>query len=84
MLLAKAASNGKNPQSSDRDIPGKGSYAFVRCDWRDISHHFDSDRPSREANGPFDPKTDEFYICNGRINELWNSLFTHIRNETIR
>ena len=63
-------------------------YAFVRCDWRELSRHFHANRARRvdgtKRREPFNPTTDQFYICNGRINELWNSLFTHIRNETVR
>jgi arsenite oxidase large subunit len=50
------------------------SYAFLRADWRDIEPHFEA----------LVPRSGEVAICNGRINELWNSLFTHIRNETVR
>ena len=79
-LPAIPGANG--PEASPRAIPSKGKYAFVRCDWNDLSGDFGVHQ--RETNTSFDPSTDEFYICNGRINELWNSLFTHIRNETVR
>ena len=49
-------------------------YHFVRADWRTIMKDFEANRP----------RAGEFAICNGRINELWNSLFTHLRNETVR
>jgi len=51
-----------------------GYYAFVKADWTEIEADF-------RANLPRDG---EFVIVNGRINELWNSMFTHIRNETVR
>jgi arsenite oxidase large subunit len=53
-----------------------GPYAFVRVDWDDIEDDFKDNRPRRHK--------DELAICNGRINELWNSMFTHIRNATVR
>ncbi len=55
--------------------PGK-PYAFVRADWQEIEPDFRRNLPR--------PAKDEFVICNGRVNELWNSMFTHIRNETVR
>lgn len=58
-------------------FPGNQSayYAFVRSDWKEIKEDFEANLPQTE---------DEFVICNGRVNELWNSMFTNIRNETIR
>ncbi len=52
-----------------------GPYAFVQADW---TPHIE------EAFKTLKRRQDEFWICNGRINELWNSLFTHIRNATVR
>jgi len=52
----------------------KRPYAFVRSDWSEIREHF-------QANSI---REGEFYLCNGRVNELWNSMFTNIRNETVR
>jgi arsenite oxidase large subunit len=49
-------------------------YAFVNSDWNAIKDDFERNR-AREG---------EFFICNGRVNELWNSMFTNIRNETVR
>ncbi len=49
-------------------------YAFLRADWKEIESDFKANQRGE----------DEFYICNGRVNELWNSMFTHIRNETVR
>jgi arsenite oxidase large subunit len=54
--------------------PAQASYAFVRSDWNEIKDDFEKCRP-REG---------EFAVCNGRVNELWNSMFTNIRNETVR
>ncbi len=51
-------------------------YSFLRADWRDIEAEFVAMQPRAENN--------EVAVCNGRVNELWNSLFTHIRNETVR
>ena len=51
-----------------------GPYAFIRADWKEIEPDFVANQRGE----------DEFYICNGRVNELWNSMFTHIRNETVR
>lgn len=51
-------------------------YSFLRADWRDIADEFRAMQPRVEKS--------EVTVCNGRINELWNSLFTHIRNETVR
>jgi arsenite oxidase large subunit len=53
-----------------------GPYAFIRSDWNDIADAFKANCPRRQKH--------ELAISNGRINELWNSLFTHIRNETVR
>ncbi len=55
--------------------PGR-PYAFVKADWNEIAEDFARNH-ARPAEG-------EFFICNGRVNELWNSMFTHIRNETVR
>ena len=53
-----------------------GPYAFIKADWQEIVTDFERNRARRDEG--------EFFICNGRVNELWNSMFTHIRNETIR
>jgi arsenite oxidase large subunit len=53
-----------------------GPYTFVAADWGAIRDDFEKNLPRRDKG--------EFAISNGRINELWNSLFTHIRNETVR
>jgi len=53
-----------------------GPYAFVRADWFEIADDFEANRPKSELG--------ELAICNGRVSELWNSMFTHIRNETVR
>jgi arsenite oxidase large subunit len=52
----------------------KALYAFIRADWLAIEADFSALRP----------QPGEFALCNGRVNELWNSLFTHLRNETVR
>ena len=62
----------KDAQGADVDVPA--SYYFIRADWRTIAEDFENNRP----------RAGEFAICNGRINELWNSLFTHLRNATVR
>ena len=49
-------------------------YRFIRADWKAIANDFAKNRP----------RPGEFAICNGRVNELWNSMFSHLRNETIR
>lgn len=58
----------------DPPLPDKHPYAFVRADWREIQKDFAQNQPRKG----------EFALCNGRVNELWNSLFTHIRNDTVR
>jgi arsenite oxidase large subunit len=51
-----------------------GPYVFVRADWATVRDEFMHNLP----------RAGEVAVCNGRINELWNSLFSHIRNETVR
>lgn len=51
-----------------------GPYVFVRADWETVKNDFMQSLP----------RAGEVAVCNGRINELWNSLFSHIRNQTIR
>lgn len=63
-------------KSVKNDNDGNPPYAFLKADWRDIAAEFTAMQPRTERG--------EVAVCNGRINELWNSLFTHIRNETIR
>lgn len=58
------------------DSASSKPYTFVRADWNEIEADFRRNLPR--------PENDEFVICNGRVNELWNTMFTHIRNETVR
>jgi hypothetical protein len=60
--------------TESRRAPVRSPYAFVKSDWHDIREDFEKNR-ARDG---------EFFICNGRVNELWNSMFTNIRNETVR
>ncbi|MEP0985072.1 molybdopterin-dependent oxidoreductase [Ekhidna sp.] len=68
-------SHRQGPKAYEKDSTDPFNYSFVRCPWNEIEPFFQANKPSTNDG--------EFYISNGRINELWNSMFTHIRNATI-
>jgi arsenite oxidase large subunit len=49
-------------------------FAFVRVDWLAIRGHVAANRPRKG----------ELTLVNGRVNELWNSMFSNIRNATVQ
>ena len=52
---------------------GPGPF-FVDCRWGDVCPHFKSLQPRRN----------EVWIANGRVNETWNSMSSNIRNSFVR
>lgn len=60
--------------SIHNDDPANNPFFFVRADWLEIEADFLSNRP----------RDGEIWITNGRVNETWNNMFTHIRNEFVK
>lgn len=52
-----------------------GELFFVKASWRDIESDF------QRNDIRSSPNPDEVIIINGRVNEVWNNMFHHLRNE---
>jgi arsenite oxidase large subunit len=54
-----------------------GELFFAKAPWGEIDPEFQRNKISSSSN------PDEVIIINGRVNEVWNNMFHHLRNEYI-
>jgi arsenite oxidase large subunit len=66
----------------DEETPGEGRFytstgkaIFMKSDWARVSDVYDQIKP--------DPSNNEVWITNGRVNRLWQNLYTHMRDPYI-
>lgn len=66
----------------DEETPGEGRFytgsgnaVLIRSDWDRVKDHYDQMKPDESAG--------ELWITNGRLNRLWQSMYTHQRDPYI-
>lgn len=74
LLPVKYISDKKRLEGTLRN-KSTGELFFVKAPWGDIEHEFQRNDVRSSPN--------ELIIINGRVNEVWNNMFHHLRNEYI-
>lgn len=74
LLPVKYISDEKRLEGTLRN-KSTGELFFVKAPWGDIEREF------QRNDIRSSPNPDEVIIINGRVNEVWNNMFHHLRNE---